>query len=71
MKILVLINGLQALNHLDLVLEVMVADLVLEVMEDIMEEGVALADLLEEADFLDEVEDLDEDEDSDEPLVLD
>ena len=49
----------------------MVADLVLEVMEDIMEEGVALADLLEEADFLDEVEDLDEDEDSDEPLVLD
>ena len=49
----------------------MVADLVLEVMEDIMVEGVALADLLEEADFLDEVEDLDEDEDSDEPLVLD
>ena len=69
MNILVLINGLQALNQLDLVLEVMVADLVLEVMEDIMEEGVGLADLLEEADFLDE--DLDEDEDSDEPSVLD
>ena len=69
MNILVLINGLQALNQLDLVLEVMVADLVLKVMEDIMEEGVALADHLEEADFLDE--DLDEDEDSDEPSVLD
>ena len=63
---LALIKGLQTLNHLDLVLEV-------------MEEDVVLADLLEEADFLDVVEDLVEvlvedlveAEDSDELSALD
>ena len=63
---LALIKGLQTLTHLDLVLEV-------------LEEDVVLADLLEEADFLDVVEDLVEvlvedlveAEDSDELSALD